>query len=197
MRRWVVVLLLAAGCGDDDSGSRAQGELGGLCYPNGTCNVTLTCQSGLCVAIDGGTPGDASVGDGALADAFVCANDSVLEPNETTQSAWVTPVDTTKSFPLSALAICPAGDVDVYSLMITTAGENIEFLVNYQGTSPGLLGDILNSGGIAIANATPTGTPRQLRAYTPNMPTGIYYVRVSGSTGAVDNYSMTINITGP
>lgn len=55
------VVLLAAGCtapnpaytGDRDSGppadSRAQGTLGGPCYPNQTCNAGLQCRGGTCV----------------------------------------------------------------------------------------------------------------------------------------------------
>lgn len=38
-------------CGDEP---RSQGELGGICYPNGTCNVGLVCTSGLCIGEDFG-----------------------------------------------------------------------------------------------------------------------------------------------
>lgn len=54
----VVWALVAGACG---GGKTAQGELGGHCYPNGTCNVTLECIGGICTApADGGEPEDAS-----------------------------------------------------------------------------------------------------------------------------------------
>lgn len=39
--------MLLVACGDDDNHN--QGRLGGSCYPNGTCNATLTCNGGVCV----------------------------------------------------------------------------------------------------------------------------------------------------
>lgn len=40
-------------------GSSSQGEIGEHCYPNGTCNVTLACVGGVCVAaaLDAGIDG--------------------------------------------------------------------------------------------------------------------------------------------
>jgi hypothetical protein len=42
----VALSLVLCGCGGD----KKQGALGADCYPNGTCNVTLACVGGLCVA---------------------------------------------------------------------------------------------------------------------------------------------------
>ena len=39
--------MIAAACGGNGV---TPGELGGHCYPNGTCNVTLSCSGGICVA---------------------------------------------------------------------------------------------------------------------------------------------------
>ena len=61
---WVAVV----GCG----GGKKAGELGADCYPNGTCNVTLACVGGLCIA----AAADAAVGDsprGSDADSHVDA----------------------------------------------------------------------------------------------------------------------------
>src|SRR5215813_9983198 len=46
-----------------------------------------------------------------------CADDSALEPNDTIQTAFQTPVaDTKPSLVFAGLAICPAGDKDTYSI---------------------------------------------------------------------------------
>ena len=61
-----------------------------------------------------------------------------------------------------------------------------------------LQGAILNSSGIAIANATAT-TANEKRAYTPNLPIGVYYVQVTGpasGTTTTNNYKLDINVTG-
>lgn len=69
MQYWGVVLgLLVAGCG---SSAKKQGELNADCYPNGTCNVTLACVGGICVAepVDAGRDGSNSNGHDAATDA--------------------------------------------------------------------------------------------------------------------------------
>jgi hypothetical protein len=43
-------------------------------------------------------------------------------------------------------------------------------------------------------------TANTKRAYTPNLPTGIYYVQVSGPAAGsltTNNYKLNINVTGP
>jgi len=163
--------------------------------PNGyTCSTIGAGSSAQDVCIENG-------GNNVLPDTGNgnCADDRSLEPNDNTATAWITPVDTTKSFPLSSLAICPAGDKDTYSIMITTAQENLEMIVEYEAGGADLQGAILNSGGISIANATMTTTNTK-RAYTPNLPVGIYYVQVSGpasGTLTTNNYKLNINVTGP
>lgn len=152
-----------------------------------------------------GNPGDVCVKTGgaipADANPTNCANDSSLEPNDTIQQAWVTPVDTRKNFPLSSLAICPAGDKDNYAMQITVAMENIEVLIDYDTAGAPLQGAILGSGGTALAQAmTVSGSPGHLRAYLANAPVGEYYAQVFGpASGSVttNNYNLTINITGP
>jgi len=97
-------------------------------------------------------------------------------------------------------SICPSGDKDNYSITITQANQNLEVLIEYDpAMGADLQGAILNSGGTPIANASPTDAMHR-RAYTPNLPTGVYYASVFGPmTGALttNNYKMTINVTGP
>lgn len=93
-----MVVAMVTACGGENKAQATQGEFGGHCYPNGTCNVTLECVGGFCVAaVDAGVDAlaDASVDgpiDGAVdapPDALVCDNE--LEPNEMIASATVIP----------------------------------------------------------------------------------------------------------
>jgi hypothetical protein len=157
--------------------------------PDGyTCTMMGTQE--YCLAMGGMVPVDGA--------AFNCADDSNLEPNETTP--FDTSVATQKStITFAGLAICPAGDRDLYTVTITFANQNLEMLMEYDPAAADLQGSILNSGRTPIANASPTEAGKR-RAYTPNLPTGIYYVAISGPTMGdltMNNYKMTINVTGP
>jgi len=143
-------------------------------------------------------PGDTIPIDGSNLN---CADDSSLEPNDMITQAFQTPVATQKNtLTFAGLAICPSGDKDNYSVTITMANQNLEVLIEYDPAGADLQGSILNSGGTPIANASPTD-PGHRRAYTPNLPTGVYYAAVFGPTMGTgvttNNYKMTINVTGP
>jgi hypothetical protein len=204
MRSLALVFLAAAAC------SPYSPDLGNspfFCNGSGTplCPDGYTCQSasggsgsgsdGLCIKAGGTLPVDANpIGN--------CADDSALEPNNTKDEAWETPIDTgRKNFPLTNLAICPTGDKDNYSMVISTTGENIEVLVDFDTAGAALQGAILNSNGTAVANAMMiSGSPGHLRAYLANSPVGVYYAQVFGPADGsltMNNYNMTINITGP
>jgi hypothetical protein len=172
-------------CGPADQDPRCPD--GYTCTPMGT-NEYCIAQSGGMVPID--------------ASNLNCADDSSLEPNDMIAQAFQTPVATTKNtLTFAGLAICPAGDKDNYSVTITQANQNLEVLIEYDAAGADLQGSILNSGGNPIANASPvTGMAGVRRAYTPNLPTGVYYAAVFGpATGALttNNYKMTITVTGP
>lgn len=161
------------------------------CPEGYTCMPSASGGTEVCVAPNGMIPVDGNNTN--------CADDRMLEPNDSTATAWITPVDTTKSFPLASLAICPSGDKDNYSIMMTTANQNLEVVVEWEAGGAELQAAILNSGGVAIANATTT-VANTKRAYTPNVPSGIYYAQVFGpNQGSVttNNYKLSINVTGP
>ena len=172
-----------------------------LCGPadqNPRCPDGYTCQmmSGqeYCLAPQGTVPVDANNS--------MCADDSQLEPNDMISQAFQTPVATQKNtLTFAGLAICPMGDKDNYAVTITTANQNLEVLIEYDTAGADLQGSILNSGGTPIANASPvTGMPGKRKAYTPNLPTGVYYATVFGpNMGSLttNNYKLTITVTGP
>lgn len=148
----------------------------------------------VCVSPNGTIPPDSN----GLAG---CDDDSSLEPNDSYMNAWITPVDQTKNFPLSSLSICPSGDKDTYSVMLTTPNQNLEMTVRYEAGGAALQGALLNSGGSPIMNASPVvGMSQTIRAYVANMPTGVYYVQVYGpnsGTVTTNNYELDIVVTGP
>jgi hypothetical protein len=101
------------------------------------------------------------------------------EPNEDLQHAM--PVGTSADG-----AVCPATDVDLFSISI----GNVTLTVNVTYASGGPLAlAILNSGGVPIANGSPqTGG---VRAQVPNLPSGIYYVKITGSAKADYHLAIT------
>ena len=167
-------------CGPADQDPRCPD--GYTCTPMGT--------SEYCLAEGGTVPVDSST--------FTCADDSNLEPNDT--MPFDTSVASTKaSITFAGLAICPAGDTDLYTVTIITANQNLEVLMEYDAAAADLTGAILNNNRVPIANASPTEAGKR-RAYTPNLPVGTYYVKIAGPTDGplqMNNYKMTINVTGP
>jgi hypothetical protein len=131
-----------------------------------------------------------------------CADDSALEPNETIQTAFVTPVaDQKPSLTFAGLAICPMGDKDTYSIHVPVELQNLEVIIEYDPAGAALNASILNAGGVPIVNASPvTGMEGMIRAYGAHLPKATYYAQVTGpASGSLltNNYKLTINVTGP
>jgi len=184
----LLVAFLLAGCG----GKSNDGGLGGHCYPNGTCDVGLACSGGVCaVGVDAAID--------SPPDAFVCNDDTVIEPNETPQTAYDTNVATlAASRTITGLAICPIGDKDHYKITTSLANQNIEVLVDFAPGVAALQASILNPGGVAISNSLPVaGMTQRVRSYSPSVPAGTYYALVTGPSNGTNNYQLGINVTGP
>jgi hypothetical protein len=179
---WLLLLVVACGSG---KGSEA-GALGEPCYPNGTCNVGLSCFQGTCVAADAAMLVDAMPD--AVPDAALCLADAT-EPNNAPANAFVTPVDSVQqSIAFTGLDICPAADIDNYAASLTTANASLDVTVTWTGAPQSM--QVLNAGGTAIANGTTNGA--MTRACVPNLPIGTYYVRVFGNGAQQSRYNMQI-----
>jgi hypothetical protein len=193
-RNLVIMAAVSVGCGGAESND---GEIGGHCYPNGTCNVGLHCVSGLCAPIDAGLPDAVPLTDAAI-DALVCT-DTMYEPNDTVQTAFPTGVANTQmTRTFTGLMICPAGDKDHFAITILTPNQTLEMVFDVDAAGMELAGSILNAGGTPIANASPVSSmPLRRRAYTPNLPTGTYYAVVFGAQGYTNRYQLTLTVTNP
>ncbi|NVB81186.1 MAG: hypothetical protein HOV81_22510 [Kofleriaceae bacterium] len=160
------------------------------------CPDGYTCEDGsngaYCLAPNGVIPPDAVE--------FECHDDQNLEPNNDCSMAFQVPVKPSITF--AGLAICPKNDKDTYAVTVT-ANQNLEAIIEFEDGGAAISGSIMNNTTACtpIMNASPvTGMPRVVRAYTPNLPAGTYYVQAYGPpTGAlqVNNYKLTINVTGP
>ncbi len=130
----------------------------------------------------------------------MCADDSQVEGssrNDTVATAYPFPSPLPQNpFVFTNLAICPIGDKDNYSLVIT-ANQEIKADVAYDSWGSPLQGAILNSGGTPIKTMMPlTGQTNTIEADAANLPAGMYYIQIFGPTSApgINNYKLTLTV---
>ncbi|HVK87549.1 MAG TPA: hypothetical protein VM513_25705 [Kofleriaceae bacterium] len=193
MRTLLFLALLTGACSayDTDLGPTPYlcGQTDPVCPEGYACQEDTTTGDRICVG-----------GDGLMAD-FDCADDSDVEPNDLLGDATSTGLDGTNTFRREDLAICAAGDRDVFAITIATQGEAIELVTEFQANGAPLVASILNAGGIPIATATAvTGERTELRAIARDLAPGQYYAQVAAEPGArlmLNNYTLSLAVTGP
>lgn len=111
-----------------------------------------------------------------------CGNDTSLEPNENIGDPTDLPIPSGgDTYSIANLTICPAADVDVYRFAIDTTGKSARVQVMYDSAGGPLEVELLNSTGVTIRTATPTGgNDDLLRADFANLAAGTYFGRVRG-----------------
>jgi hypothetical protein len=159
------------------------------------------CPDGYNCQNDITTGEDVCVGNGSTVGGdFQCADDSATEPNNMLAEATATGVDGTATFSKDGLAICPAGDRDLFAITLS-AQTSVEILVDYQADGAELATALLNAGGVPIANSAPvSGETHQVRAVSSNLPAGQYYAQVAatiGGTLTLNNYKVSITVPAP
>jgi hypothetical protein len=199
VRALVIATLLAAaaaGCNtyDPDLGQAPFrcGSTEPRCPRDYTC-VTYSEAEEICEIL--GLPDGGVGGDGGSLD---CADDSEIEPNDTTELATNTFIPAMQDeYRLVGLSICPDTDQDFFMFQIDIAGKNLRADVNYQSSRGQLFMSVLNSMGTVVreAEAVP-GMPDILRADVANMPQGMYYVQVRAAVGFQNNYTIDIVTSG-
>ncbi len=104
-----------------------------------------------------------------------CGNN--FEPNESIAAASLINVNTTNN-----AAITTATDVDYYKLNVTTANQDIELIL--KNLTANLKLELLSSTGTVLFTSDNYGTSDEKISYLATT-TGLYYVRVTGVSGAV------------
>jgi hypothetical protein len=124
---------------------------------------------------------------------FQCAEDGMLEPNDSISDAYQT--DVGAGAPVRAfgpIAVCPEGDRDHYQIALSTALRGIEVITRWDSGMP-VSCSILNTAGISIANGTPMGS-NALRACAANLPVDLYYAVAFSPMGLKNNYLIEMRI---
>jgi hypothetical protein len=130
----------------------------------------------------------------------MCADDSSVEGpnrNDTVATAFPLPSPLPQNpFLLAGLAICPMGDKDNYSLVLTTTGE-IKVDMTYESWGSPLQGAILNSAGTPIKPMTAvSGMMNVMEADAASLPSDMYFIQVFGPSAApgINNYKLSISV---
>jgi hypothetical protein len=153
-----------------------------------TCPRNYNCQpdqNGVMVCVQNG--------ESAIPDAppVNCADDSALEPNDTMQTAYATPLE--GQLPMisySGLSICPGTDIDTYIVDVTAAASSIDVEMTYEPGWP-LTTTLLDVTGNKVADGAPKGE-NIVGMHFGDTVTGAYYVQVLSPTGHQNNYRIDI-----
>lgn len=146
--------------------------------PDGyTCDTNNTC-------VRGATGPDA-------ASVFTCNDDHSIEPNETLQTAFVTPIPDVKAcVSMINLAICPTSDKDLFRFRVDSVMSSRTTITT--DVAQGRLDlQMLNSAGAVIGNGSVLDS-QHIQLIINNLAPGAYYVQVSAGGGIENNYSLEI-----
>jgi hypothetical protein len=172
------------------------GSAAPLCPDGYTCMGSGSGSSGTCISTNGKMP-DGGNNNG------MCADDSQVEGpgrNDTIMTAYALPDLSTRpncQITYSALAICPMGDKDNYSLILQTDGKTIQADLTYDTWGAPIQGAIANMAGTPIKTLAATGTMNMISGAATNLPMGQYFIEVFGPAAApgINNYHLTVTMT--
>jgi hypothetical protein len=136
---------------------------------------------------DGGGSGS---GSGSGSGGLVCNDDGAFEPNDTIESAFVTPVASqSQSFSAIAAICATSNDTDHYKIDVG-ANSAVEVVASWESGSPVNV-SLLNAAGSSVANGAPLGSTT-MRLCVSNLPAGTFFASVFAS--APNNYRLSIQI---
>jgi hypothetical protein len=190
MRALPVLVVLIAACEpyDTDLGSRpylcGEGErrcpVGYECMDDPVSGLQVCVPSGESIELD-------------------CNDDSEYEPNDELSTAMPTPIDMDMvlTHTIPGLAVCPAGDKDVFGIVLASGDRTVDLVISYAEQGAMLHAELLAGAGTPIATGMEVeGMPRTVAASAQNLGPGVYYAQISAPAG-INNYSLTISVTGP
>lgn len=161
--------------------------------PSGYQCVEYSPAEQICERAGGGDPEiDADPGN------LDCNDDTSIEPNDTTATAWTTPIPASRpDISLVQLAICPDTDKDLFRFGVEVNDKNVRATVTTVVADGSLLLQVLNGAGAVIANGQATGADKIIVAVN-NLAIGTYYIQVSAPVGVQNNYTLDIvTCSGP
>ncbi|HTM22222.1 MAG TPA: hypothetical protein VL172_17000, partial [Kofleriaceae bacterium] len=164
--------------------------------PDGYRCVEHSAANRLCEPDDGSQLADGGDSDGAALSCSPPLPDSELEPNEDIGDPTITPIPPNQDFDVIGAAICSDSDVDMYKFTVDVNGKNGRIEVTYDAGAGTLLVDMLNSSGVSIRAAVPTGgDANKLRADVANLAQGTYFAQIKGMPGVRNQYSVAFLVT--
>ncbi len=151
----------------------------------------------LCVA-DDQDPNNLPDG-GAPPGEFVCNHDGELETNDTIQTATQTGIPESSMQRFVGLAICPAGDIDVFAIRVNPGSfaTVTATLETGNGTGPlsvFLLNDQTGGQQVGEGMVDPTDATK-VNLEVTSVPAGNYFIRVNGNGVGENNYNIDIAVT--
>lgn len=162
------------------------------------CNTAEpACPKGYnCQADEEGTMVCVQNGLNAIPDALPvnCANDMSMEPNDTMDTAYATPLEVPLvHIDYSGLSICPGTDVDTYMIDVSASGHSIDMKMTYE---PGfaLVGALFDLNNTKVADSGSSGD-NVVTLHYATTNSGSYYLQISSPTGHENNYKLSISTT--
>lgn len=184
----LVFLVLLAGCPykpDLSSQPFLCGDTDPKCPHGYNCQAD---QEGTMVCVQNGLE--------AIPDALPvnCADDKAMEPNDTLESAYATPIEVPLiHIDYSGLSICPGTDIDSYMIDVTGMGHSIDVKLTYEPGFP-LAAALFDLSKTKVADAT-EGGENALTLHFAATNSGSYYLQVSSPTSHENNYKLSISTT--
>lgn len=136
------------------------------------------------------------VGGGVTVDAppsgFQCANESGIEPNDSTAMGFNVPVSPSDpEFKLGPVSICTDGDRDYYKIVLTQTA-NVEIITDWESGQPVNVA-LVSMADTQLAVGT-MATAMSLRACAVALPPNTYFAKASANVGVKNNYKLTVRL---
>lgn len=187
--------LLLAAC-QSVSTAGGTGGVGERCYPNGTCDVGLSCVDGFCQdPPDAGVDASFGIHRDAAPDAPSDATcDDPHEPNDSLADATALALSSNQASVPQA-AICPDGDVDLYTFVLPAGDGSVFADVVFSAGGAKLSGFIGNNSAAPVTVMQPFGA-NEIRAYASTLPSNqTYTVKVYAMSGTNPSYQLTLQVS--
>jgi len=123
-----------------------------------------------------------------------CADDKAMEPNDSIETAFATPLeDSLIHINYGGLSICPGTDIDNYIIDVAGEGHSIDAVMTYEAGFP-LTTALFDLNSTKVADGTASGDDIVTLHYAATN-SGAYYLQVTSPTSHENNYRLEITTT--